>query len=120
MAIQFRIPVEGYIIEALKAHKASTSLSTQAFIESEFIGLHRNKAFGTVLGENAHNNFVLAPPTNSTRIIVRLSDPGVLAEINKYCSVLKRTQPQILYTLLKHIIAGVTLEEIGPTSQKIG
>ncbi len=120
MATQFRIPVENYIIDALKAHKASTQLSTQAFIESEIIGLYRDKRFGVVLGDNPHDNSVLAPPTNSTRILVRLSHSGVLAEINKYCSVLKRTPPQVLYTLIKHIVRDMEMEEMKPETQKVG
>jgi len=120
MAIQFRIPVESYIITALKAHKASTSLSTQGFIESELIRRHRNGNFSEILGESEQRNSVLAPPTNSTRVLVRLSDAGVLSALNQYCAVLKRTQPQILYTLLKDVVAEMEIDAEVSAPKKAG
>lgn len=50
MSTQFRIPVENYIIEALKAYKVTTSISIQSFLESEITGLYRNKSFINILG----------------------------------------------------------------------
>ena len=84
---------------------AKADLSMKNWILDNILSVHRKVGIESYLSEAYGSVIILAPPTNTERFNIRIDDPVVDQAITSLSEQLKRTKPQVVYTLITLLVS---------------